>query len=75
MKNKFKTVFRILFLIISAIVFLFVFLPERCFGKNGTHKEKVVERKRKSILKKRVYYSKQKVVDEDCFEEIEDLED
>ncbi|MBQ8663623.1 MAG: hypothetical protein IJ471_07175 [Eubacterium sp.] len=59
MKSKFKKVFRFFFFIISAIVFLFLFFPERCFGKRSGRAEKVVQRKRQSILKKRVYYTKE----------------
>ncbi len=73
MKNNCKKLFKILFLAISAIVFLFVFFPEKCGRKKK--REKFVEKKRKNILKKRVYYKKEHVVDEDCFEEIEDLEE
>ncbi len=58
MKSNFKKVFRFFFFIISALVFLFVFFPERVLGKRGKQREKLVQRKRQSILRKRVYYTK-----------------
>lgn len=75
MKANFKKLFKILFLVVSAIVFLFVFFPERRQARKGKRKAKVVEKKRQSILKKRVYYTKENLADEDCFEEIEEFED
>lgn len=61
MHSKFKKVFRFFFLIVSAIVFLFVFFPERILCKTNKRKERMVQRKQQSILKKRVYYTKERV--------------
>lgn len=72
MKIKLKHLFRIFFLLVSAIVFLFVFFPEKCFKKNRKRKEKIVEKKRQSILKKRVYYKKEKIFEEDFDDEFEE---
>lgn len=59
MKTSFKKLFRVLFFLISAILFLFVFFPERCLSKKGKRTEKIVQKKRQNILKKRVYYAKE----------------
>lgn len=63
MHSKFKKVFRFFFFIISAIVFLFVFFPERILCKADKRKERMVQRKQQSILKKRVYYTKERVTE------------
>ena len=73
MKANFKKLFKIFFLLVSAIVFLFVFLPGKFHP--GKRREKVIKKKQQRILKKRVYYSKENVVDEECFEELDDIED
>lgn len=73
MKNRFKKLFRILFLLISAIVFLFVFLPEKCYPKKGSQKGSVAETKQRRMLKNRVYYSRENSADEADFEDFEEF--
>ena len=52
-----KKVFRIMFFLVSAVVFLFFFFPRRGIAKEGKETEKGLQ-KGKHTRRKKVYYSK-----------------
>lgn len=58
MQTNFKKLFRVLFFLVSAIVFLFVFLPEKCFPKKNRLEETAGQSSRKRMLRKKVYYTR-----------------